>query len=80
MRVPEINSLQQKPKLLFCDLAGLLLIHRPGELILLKFFVPLTKTIGLPVNDFQDPSVLVAEQKQIALEHIHLQLFADDHR
>ncbi len=80
MRVPEIDSLQQESKLLLRDLAGLLLIHRPGELILLKAFVPLAKPIHLPVDDLQDPSLLVAEQKQIPFEHIHLQLFADDHR
>jgi len=79
MRVPEINSLQKKTKLLFADLSSLLLIHRPGELILLEALVPGAEAIGFPVDDFQDSPVLVAEQKQIALEHIHLQLFADDH-
>ena len=35
VRVPEIDALQKKSKLLFGDLGGFLLIHRPGELIFL---------------------------------------------
>ncbi len=78
--VPEINALKEKGKLLLRDLSGFLAVHRPGELIFLQAFQPQTETIPVPVNDFQDPPEFIAEQEQIALKGIHLQVFGYDDR
>ena len=78
--VPEINSLKEKRKLLLRDLCGLLAVHRPGELIFFQAFQPQAETVFVPINDFQDTPESIAEQKQIALKGIHLQLFRYDDR
>jgi hypothetical protein len=78
VRVPEIDSLQQKSKLLLSDLGSLLLICRPGKLVFFQAFEPLAEAVSVPVNDFQNPSVLVAKQKQIPFKWIHVKYLRDD--
>jgi hypothetical protein len=63
MSVPEINSLKEKGKLLLSDLCGILVVHRPGELVFLQTFQPHAETVAVPVDDFQDPPEFITVQK-----------------
>jgi hypothetical protein len=78
--VPEINTLQKKAQLLARNLCCLRLICRPGELVLLQALQPQAETVLVPVDDFQDPSVLVAEKKQVSFKWIHVKILGDEHR
>jgi len=80
MGVPEIYALQKEPQLLSCNLCCFRLVRRPGELVLFQALQPQTETVLVPIDDLQNPSVLVAEEEQIPFEWIHVKVLGDNDR
>ena len=64
-RSPYIDPFEKPPEFLGTDLAGRVTspLH-PGELLLLKAFVPKTKAIPRPVQDFYLVPASISEEKQ----------------
>src|SRR5208337_203365 len=80
VRVPEIDALQEKAQLLSGNLCCFSLVCRPGKLVLFQALQPQTETVLVPIDDLQNPSVLVTEEEQIPFEWIHVKVLGDDDR
>lgn len=79
MGVEKINAGEQHLKLLKRQFAALLIVHRPGETVLLKPLDPEAKTVAVPVQGFQTAPVLVAEQIQMPVQGVLKHLFLHQH-
>src|SRR5271157_2962064 len=80
VRVPEIDALQEEAQLLSGNLCCLNLVRRPGKLVLFQALQPQTETVLVPIEDLQNPSVLVTEEEQIPFEWIHVKVLGDNDR
>ena len=64
MGVPEINPLQNHPKLIDSDLLCRLLALRPRVAVALKSLLPQTEAYSVSVQFLQQLTGFIAEQKQ----------------
>jgi len=63
MRLPEVNPAQKQAKLISIQLLYRLFCLRPGESILLQFFLTEPESIPIPQQTLEHLPLLVAEQK-----------------
>ena len=75
MSLPEIDAVEQHVKLVVSYLTGGVLICRPWETILFQPLQPETKSSTIPVEDFQQSSLLITEQKQGTGKGVPIQVF-----
>lgn len=76
----EVQTIQQPGKFTALDVNDIGLIFRPMKSILFQSFMPQTETVAVPIQDFNDVPLPVAETKQVPRQWIKRKLFGNHNR